>query len=67
VSSKFTVLLFHSTLKVDATQTFETLVPNHNITRRHHPEKLDFNLHHRENLKYRNILLHFLEASCVCG
>jgi CRISPR/Cas system type I-B associated protein Csh2 (Cas7 group RAMP superfamily) len=33
--------------------TSETLVSNHNTTRRHNPEDLDSNLHRRENPKYR--------------
>jgi hypothetical protein len=45
----------HFTLKMETAWSSETLVSYHSITL--HPEDLDFNLHRRENLKIRIIIL----------
>jgi hypothetical protein len=36
---------------MEAAMPSETSVSYHNTTRRHNPEQLDVNLHHRENYK----------------
>jgi len=38
-------------LDIHAVSTSETSVSYHNTTRRHNPEDLDLNLHHRKSLK----------------
>jgi hypothetical protein len=37
---------------MEATRSFETLVPNHHITQCNNPEDLEFYLYDRENLKF---------------
>jgi hypothetical protein len=38
-----------------AVRSSETLVSYHNATRHNNPEDLDFNIHRRQNLKFRVI------------
>jgi hypothetical protein len=39
------------TLKMEAAKSFQTLVSNHIITRRHNSDDVDLDLHHHESAK----------------
>jgi len=43
----------HFTLKVKAARSSETSLSYRNSTRLHNSEERDLNLHHRENLEFR--------------